>query len=287
MSSQRDAEGVIVVGWDGTDSGRDALRLAAELHEQLGGLLVVASVLGSALPGMAGSRGERADQAAELERLARERLGDVEISFREALEGPAAQGLREVAEEEGATLVVIGSPHRGTLGRTLLGSTAEKLLELAPCPLAVAPRDYAASEHVGLGIVGVGYDESPQSRAALGLAARIARRAGDELEVLTVAPGYTSGELPLGPLEPLRHEAEQRLEHALREVPDDVARSGKILVGDPAALLEEEGVELDLLIIGSRAEGRVGRLLHQSVSADVIARSPCPVIVVPRGAEPA
>jgi nucleotide-binding universal stress UspA family protein len=51
-------------------------------------------------------------------------------------------------------------------------------------------------------------------------------------------------------------------------------------VGDAAANLEEEGVELDLLVIGSRGRGPIKNLLLGSVSADVMRRAPCPVVVV-------
>jgi nucleotide-binding universal stress UspA family protein len=52
--------------------------------------------------------------------------------------------------------------------------------------------------------------------------------------------------------------------------------------GDPAATLEAQGVEVDLLVIGSRGYGPFRRALLGGVAAEVMRSAPCPVIVVPR-----
>ncbi|SHK75185.1 Nucleotide-binding universal stress protein, UspA family [Pseudonocardia thermophila] len=44
-----------------------------------------------------------------------------------------------------ARLVVAGSPSRGAVARTILGSTAHDLVRCAPCPVLVVPRPPAAS----------------------------------------------------------------------------------------------------------------------------------------------
>ena len=55
--------------------------------------------------------------------------------------------------------------------------------------------------------------------------------------------------------------------------------------GDPAAVLAKHGVELDLLVIGSRGYGPLRRTLLGGVSAEVMRTAPCPVVVVPRVAK--
>ncbi len=44
----------------------------------------------------------------------------------------APRALHEVAEDEGADVIVLGSTHRGGLGRVLPGSVGERLLHGAP-----------------------------------------------------------------------------------------------------------------------------------------------------------
>jgi nucleotide-binding universal stress UspA family protein len=272
----------ILAGWNGTSEGSDALRLAAGLTRRLSGRLVVACVIEPGLvpPELTRHRDEWVDRFSHLIKGAHEELGDLDFTVREAIAEPA-EGLREIALEEGAELVVLGSTHRGVIGRVLPGSVAERLLADGEFAVAIAPKDYASASHFGLGIVGVGYDGSPAARGALEWAARVAHAEGDELKLLTVAPDYIAGDLPLGPLEPLREEPEHRLARALEQVPGDIQSSATVMTGDPAVALEEQGIELDLLVIGSRGRGPVkGRLLG-SVSADVIRKAPCPVVVVP------
>ena len=50
----------------------------------------------------------------------------------------ALEGAAHLAEIERASLVVIGSSHRGAVGRVFAGTTAERLLHGAPCPVAGA-----------------------------------------------------------------------------------------------------------------------------------------------------
>jgi nucleotide-binding universal stress UspA family protein len=50
-------------------------------------------------------------------------------------EGAAAAGIVSTAREERADLVVIGTHGRGGLDRALLGSVADRVIRLAPCPV--------------------------------------------------------------------------------------------------------------------------------------------------------
>ena len=59
--------------------------------------------------------------------------GDVRI-----VDGAAAAGIVEVANEVGAELVVVGTHGRTGLAHVLLGSVAERVVRHAPCPVLVA-----------------------------------------------------------------------------------------------------------------------------------------------------
>ncbi len=80
---------------------------------------------------------------AELEREAERRRGerpDVEIACRVVMGVPFKQ-ICHLAEEENAHLIVIGTHGRTGLSHLLLGSTAERVVQHAPCPvLSVKPR---------------------------------------------------------------------------------------------------------------------------------------------------
>jgi nucleotide-binding universal stress UspA family protein len=54
----------------------------------------------------------------------------------------AAHVLHDVAIELDAAAIVVGSSHRGRIGRVLGDDVSTCLLYGAPCPMVAAPRDY-------------------------------------------------------------------------------------------------------------------------------------------------
>ena len=92
-------------------------------------------------------------------------------------------GSRTWLTEEGADAIVLGSTHRGPLGRVLVGSVAERLLTGAPCGIVVAPRGYGEGDPAGLPrVIAVGFDGSPESRRALAQASELAQACGAPFE---------------------------------------------------------------------------------------------------------
>ena len=275
----------LLVGFDGSDGGRDALELARSLAEPAGAsLLVVAIVPYGPLP--IDFRALESDAAAEAEPLfeeARERLGGLDVETRGFGGGSPAGVITDLAEAEKIDLIVVGSPHRGAVGRALIGSVAESLLHGAPCPVVVAPHGYAAERHDPPRRVAVAYDGTPEARAALHGAEAIAAPSAATIEVLTVVappvamPGVV-GYTPIDPPDPDRIVTE-----AVNSVDSGLAATGRRLDGPPARTLAEaceDGV--DLLVAGSRAYGPVMRVLLGSVSTQLVHLAPCPVLVVPR-----
>jgi nucleotide-binding universal stress UspA family protein len=73
----------------------------------------------------------------QLERVGRD-LAELGTPFevRQIEEGnDAAEALLKVAEEEKASVLVIGIRHRSPVGKLLLGSIAQRVLLDAPCPV--------------------------------------------------------------------------------------------------------------------------------------------------------
>jgi len=205
-----------------------------------------------------------------------------------------ASAVHEAAEIEGAALLVLGSAQRGILGRVLPGSTAERLLHGAPCPVAVVPRRW--TRNGGLATIGVGFVDTPEGREALRNAATLARRAGAMLRVMTVVritrsmyaetEPQTAGrrakhlEDVLGEHE---REAVKAARRAVAELAGDLDVTVEEFVGDPAGILVRVSEELDLLVCGSRGYGPMRAVLLGGVSRRVVAEARCPVIVLPRG----
>lgn len=285
----------IVVGYDGSDHGSDALELARLLAGALDEQLVVVCAypddpLGESAAAAELANGMREDAEQRIAR-AREQLGgaDCDADLRAVAGGSPAHVLHDLAEQLGAAAIVVGATHHGTALRLLAGSTPERVLDHAPCPVAVAPEGHARQRVSALRQVGVAYDGSPESERALQLGAKLARRAGARLRVVTAVNAAAVGMYP--PLdvtsyeqisELAREDARTRLDERLAQL-EGVASEGAVLDGDPAEALLADAAGDDLLIAGSRGHGPFHRVLTGSVSTRLLRKAPCAVLVVPRG----
>lgn len=275
----------LLVGFDGSDGGRDALELARVMGsiEGAGALVVVIQPYGPLPVPFAELERDAAAEAGPLLEEARARLKGVEVEGRAFGGGSPAGVLTDMAEGEDVDLVVLGSPHRGTLGRALIGSVAESVMHGSPRAVAIAPRGYAETAHEPFQRIAVAYDGTPESKAALTRAGRLAKASHAAVWVLTVvappvalpgAVGYT----PVNPPDP-----ERIIEGGVRAIESLAPVEGRRLDGSPAPVLAEaceDGV--DLLVVGSRGYGPAMRVLLGSVSTKLINSAPCPVLVVPR-----
>jgi nucleotide-binding universal stress UspA family protein len=278
----------LLVGYDGSDGGRDALELARTIAVPGGAsVLVVAVIPYGPLPvDFRELENLESDTAAEAEPLleeARQRLLGLEVETRGFGGGSPAEVMTDLAEREEIDLIVVGSPHRGAVGRALIGSVAESLLHGAPCAAVVAPKGYATETHDPFRQVAVAYDGTPEAKAALRRAEAMAKQTDATIQIFTVVappvamPGVV-GYTPVDPPEP-----DRILNEAINSVDSGLATTGRRLDGSPAPTLAgacEDGI--DLLVAGSRRYGPVMRVLLGSVSTQLVREAPCPVLVVPR-----
>ena len=279
----------IVVGVDGRQGGRDALALARRLRPVAGNLVAVrAYACEPYASGAAEARYEaevrhevQATLANELERA------QIPADARAVLDGTPARALHRAAEEQRAALIVVGSSHRGPVGRVVAGDVASSTLRGSPCPVLVAPVRYA--ENPGpLATIGVGFDGSPGSRAAVVLARDVAVALGARLKVLTVieAPGAWTAypawaHDATGDAAAVRDATQASLDALVIALGPNVA--GAIREGEPARELARAAEDLDLLVCGSRPGGSLARLLLGSRSGRLVHEAPCPVMVLPEG----
>jgi nucleotide-binding universal stress UspA family protein len=278
----------LLVAHDGRDGGRDALELARVLaaSESTTSALVVTVLFGGPLPmEYALLVEEEAGDAESIFKEARETLTGLDVETRAYGGGSPAAILTNLAEKESFDAIVVGSPHRGPIGRVMLGSVATSLLNGAPTDVAVAPKSYAADDHEDLRDIAVGYDGGAEAKVALQRAEALAKRSSARLRLLTVVtppvatpvmvPGVPSPEYPPDP--------ERVIDEGLHSVDHALAVEPVRLDGDPALELTRECAEgVDLLVVGSRGYGPVTRVLLGSVSRKVAEDAPCPVLVVRR-----
>ena len=131
----------LIIGLDASEQGRDALALGRLLAETLAANPLVATVLPYPPDLLSAEELTRAVgfDTETLFNAARERLVPLDSRTRAIVASSAAKGLYQLAEEESAIAIVVGSTHRGQLGRVLPGSVGANLLQGAPCAVAVGP----------------------------------------------------------------------------------------------------------------------------------------------------
>ncbi len=84
-------------------------------------------------------------------------------------------------------------------------------------------------------------------------------------------------------LEDIRDEFHRVQERGLSQLGEKTESEPVFKDGDPAAVLAEQAIELDLLVMGSRSYGPVRSALLGAISSAVMRTAPCPVLITPRG----
>lgn len=285
----------IIVAVDESQGSSDAIALASTLAGVTGSTLTLVNVFPcDAGPSRASNREfeeyMRQDSRELLERL-RDAHGDGAVEL-EAIANPSAShGLHALAEQGDVDLIVVGSTHTGRAGRVLPGSTAERLLHGAPCPVAVAPTGYAQRSEQQPAVIGCGYDGSASSRRALEEAARLATATGARLQAIRVfepliydlPPGNNAFGGMASYNDTLHARASEELEAAVARI-ETAGAASQLEVGNPANVLADASEGLDLLLIGSRGYGPMHAVMVGGVSGQVVREAACPVIVFPRSA---
>lgn len=274
----------VLVGVDGRPGGDDAVVLARQLAARDAQVTLV-NVYGTAgwPPGSGGLflEDQRIDADALLAREAARWPGADAVS---ACASTVGRGLHELAVDRRADLLVVGSTHRGVPGKVLVGDDTRAAFNGAPCPIAIAPHAYAATEQP-LRRIGVGYDGTPESRRALAAALSIGEHAGipvTALWVLSLEDVRQQAPLPAdwpSVTAALVDQAQSELDRL-----DGV--DGEARYGGPREELAKLSGDVDLLIVGSRRHGRFGAF-HGSVSSYLERHVASALLVLPREPAPA
>ena len=272
----------VVVGVEGGPHGRDAIALASRLLEADGKLTLVNVFSGLTRPIDAVTPGMVAEDRARAKALLDKELeaapaGAAALAV-DAMR--AGEGLHLAAERLEADLLVVGSCRRGPFKRVLLGDDTRASLNGAPCAIAVAPSGY--SEHAApLATIGVAYDGSPESEAALEAARQLAAPTHAEIRALqVVSVSYYDYMGMMAPSGGGIDELVKAADGKMKSLPGVKGRAEYGLAGEELAAFSGE---VDLLIVGSRNYGPARRLMVGSTSSHLQRHSRGPLLILPRG----
>jgi nucleotide-binding universal stress UspA family protein len=202
--------------------------------------------------------------------------------------GPVAQRILEVAAEEAADLLVVGTHGRTGLERALLGSVADRLVRQATCPVLTVRPTVGSMPRGALRRICYATDFSPTARAAWPWVVAIAGAANAEVDLVHVTfepvPDRHLSAEALGQMahafrEQGRTEAERFLERStLRRERVQV----RLPQGDPGEQIVHRAREqaADLIVMGTHGWSGLVRWMLGSVAYRVIQTAPCPVLTI-------
>ncbi|MET0972446.1 MAG: universal stress protein [Thermoleophilaceae bacterium] len=276
----------VLVGFGGSEAAADALALGQRLVDLRDGTILLAHVEVEHM--LRVPRHRRGARGAEVLAAGRSQIApEMPVTELKRVSASVARGLTELAEEEHADLVTVGSSGPADSGRTCPGRTALRLLQGAPCAVAIAAagrRDSGSFHHVG-----IAYDGSSESTAALGTGYALAARDGAAVSLyhaISGGPvqqgGMSTREFERASLAP-RLEAQELLDAAADDAPPGVNPRTVLLHGDPVRTIATatDGI-IDILFTGSRGYGPMHRALAGSVSEALLRVSSQPVVLMPR-----
>lgn len=283
-------DSTVIVGLDGREHDADALALAQSLQASLGGSLLLAHVVPPAPPGKGMIECERLERQQGRELLTRTSANLDDGADTQLVEPcPPPLGLSRLAAKRGASILVLGSSHRGTVGRILPGGVASHLLARAPCAIAVAPVGYAKQPQAPILRIGVAYDGTSESDLALAAAAGAASRLSVSLRLY-----HAMHEISNDPAwDKFRHYMEDYARRILdagrKRLPPGLEATSTVLEGDVAATIVEaaSGDDVGLLFVGSRGYGPLREALLGGVAGALLHTARCPLVIVPRSSRSA
>lgn len=220
----------------------------------------------------------------QIERLG---AGGPELAGSRVQGGAPHRVLVQIAQEVGAGLIVIGATGSGPFAAELLGSTADRVLRKATCPVLVVRGELPVPPRRVLAPVDLSSLSGDSFRCGLRILDQLA--GGAEIQVRTIYALSLLDALAFRQrtgtsVQEAEHQAAGQLRQFVLENRSDVPLSVETAVvpGEPRAEILRELQErpADLLILGTHGRGGLDRLVLGSVASTVARKAPCSVLVI-------
>ncbi len=196
--------------------------------------------------------------------------------------GSPAEVILSMAKEQHADLIVMGARGLGPVKERLLGSVSHRILTLASCATLIVNGPVKAMKQILLPLEGPSDVE-----AAIRFLQLKPFHEAVELTLMTVLP-WTEPPWPSGAAEAAAAAATEILEKQAEYIEAVAERlcamgyqaHGVALLGTPATMILQQATTLrsDLILMGTRGQRGITRLVLGSVSHAVLHKAPCPVL---------
>jgi nucleotide-binding universal stress UspA family protein len=295
----------VLLAIDGSSESALALETSASLTWRVGTRLDVLTVLpteaelygGPWAAGVAYVPNEdlrdhlRTDRDALLERAAaRLRRPGLEVRTR-SVEGRAASVIVDAAKEMEADLVILGARGHGAIERALLGSVSAEVVDQAPCAVLVA-------RHSSASRILIGTDGSDVAMSAIAFVGGSRLFEASEARVIYAVDldpswwtGFTPGDaaFTVDPYVSVVEEGRRRGDEVTSAAAsllrsDGLEISTVVHEGQAAASIVQEARtwNADLVVVGTRGNGLLKRLLLGSTARSVLHHAAASVLIVRR-----
>ncbi len=209
------------------------------------------------------------------------------------LEGDPVKEIIHHARDGNADLIVLGTHGRSGFERLMLGSVAERVLRLAPCPVLTVPRQtggQAAHEAAVFKHILCPVDFSEPSLRALEYAFSLARESNAGVTLLhsteALAEQGTPESLTFNVPEfrrELERQAKERLMALIPAGAGDWCRPSAVVTSGKAwreIITMATERQADLIVMGVLGRGAIDLMLFGSTTQHVVRQSTCPVLTV-------
>lgn len=202
----------------------------------------------------------------------------------------AAPAILEYVSDKQIDLIVMGTHGRRGLGHLLLGSAAEEVVRLAPCPVFTIRELKEPKPVMHVNNILVPVDFSNYSEKALAYASEIAQSYNAQLQLLhiieeTMHPAFSvTGKSSIFDLVPgIKDDSKKRTEKMLNKFVSDKVKSKVFIQGGRAAndiIKFAKENSTDLIVIATHGLTGLEHMLLGSVTEKVVRMSHCPVFTV-------
>jgi nucleotide-binding universal stress UspA family protein len=194
--------------------------------------------------------------------------------------GDVPEVLMEFVRNHGVDLVVVGTSSRGGLGKVLLGSTAEDIIRVAPCPVLTVGPHVTTVASAGVRSIVCATDFSLGSLRAAEFAVSLAHEYQADLTLLHVVEEALTESPDLA----IRR-TEQRLREMIPSEPKLLYEPEVVVEIGPVAeriLAVANELIADVIVMGVRGAGAFADTASHfgSIAHGVVTFAPCPVMTV-------
>ena len=242
---------------------------------------------------------ERIDAHQRLKKWIGETGLEQKINFILVKHGPVARAIVSVAADSGADLVVAGTHGRGGFSKFALGSVAEELLRIAPCPvMTIGPKAEKREQISGFHTILFATDFRPASLKALPLVVELTQTYRSKLILVHMIAPMPATTVSLSAYAPATAGADELQEwevscrkRALQELTECLP-AGMNLEKEPECVVGidflPEGVlsaatkfKADLIVMGAtRTAAQLAAHVPWTAVHEVLANARCPVLTV-------